>query len=339
MESLHPSLRPVSPNDCALAVVIPLTREQFLADLVRADEKDFVRHFREQKGLQQAEAEFCWEIYEAEEAVFAEAVCCEAERLGVTVRFNAGLADLTDLLNRFPVVTLVTHWRFVPVEPADILDAPALLARLQSPEAGVQQAIRQALKLLDPQLLQTETTAQLSGEELRQRVAAAIGTIADEAERLYGDESASEGFQPEQMPNGLRNNLTRWEFEQVFPDCIAPARVIEFNDGMKTMAELIEAVPQDFSGLFDLTVCNSVIPAAPIRHRRQNCLVAANRKPAVLKARMYLYGLEISLLAKQPMPFIEVIKQVHTSKSSYNVKMGKLWNLFGKFFSSMQGRL
>jgi len=51
---------------------------------------------------------------------------------------------------------------------------------------------------------------------------------------------------------------------------------------------------------------------------------------------MYLYGLEISLLAKKSAPFVEVIKQVHSRKTAYQTKGGKIWSLFGKFFSNIQ---
>lgn len=327
------ALQPVSPNECALAIATPLTRERFLADLALPREKDFVHHFRRGRGLQKASPEFCWEVYEDAEAILAEAVCHEVERYGVTVCYDARLADLADLLNRFPVVTLVAHWRFAPVDLEDILNAPRLLALLQEPQAELAQAIRRAFEVLDSQLLQKETACRLSGDELRRRVSEVIKTTAAEAERLYWDDSAGSRFNPRQTPDGLRDRLTRWEFEQAFTDCIVPARAVEFSDGMFTVSELIEAVPQDFSGFLDLTVCNSVIPANSIRHRRPNCLVAANRSPAELRSRMYLYGLEISILAKEPTPFIEVIKRVHSGQSVYKVKGGILWNLFGKFFN------
>jgi hypothetical protein len=329
---------PVSPRECALALAIPLTRKQFLADLSRPDEKDFVHHFRAMRGLQKAEAEFCWQVYEDDEATFAEAVCDGAERLGVTVLREIRLSQLTDLLKRFPVVTLVTHWRFVPVEPEDIQDAVELLKILQSPKSDVQRSIKQAFELLDSELLETDAHGLLSSKELSARIAKVISTVADKAEALYWDEEASEQFNLEQMSDGLKERLTRLEFEQGFPGYIAPARVIEFQDRMHTVPELISAIPRDFSGLLDLTVCNSVIPAASIKSRRPNCLIAANRRPAELRSRMYLYGLEISLLSKKPVPFVDVIKQVHAGKSTYKGKSGKLWTLLGKFFKSTRNQ-
>lgn len=338
METPHPSLKQVAPKDCALAVTIPLTREQFLDDLARPEEKDLVHHFRAQRGLQRAAPEFCWEAYAEDEATFAEAVCCEVERLGVTVCYGARLADLTELLRQFSVVTLLAHWRFVPVEPEDILDARGLLQLLRSPEGRVQEAARRSFGSLDRQLLDVGTCALSSDSEVRARIARVIRVTAEKAEKLYWDAASDQSFEPQLMSDGYSGRLTRLEFEQAFPNCITPARTVEFRDCLRTVPELIEAIPEDFKGLLDLTLCNSVIPAGPVRRNRPDCLVAANRRPAELRGRMYLYGLEISLLSKRPMPFAEVIKQVHTGAPSHKTEGRNLWSLCVKFFNSIRKR-
>src|ERR1700754_1923044 len=80
VQSIHPTLRRVGPKECALAIAIPLIREEFLDDLARPGDKDLVHHFRRQRGLQKAAPEFCWEVYVRDEAAFAETVCTEVER-------------------------------------------------------------------------------------------------------------------------------------------------------------------------------------------------------------------------------------------------------------------
>jgi len=225
------------PGDCVLALAIPLTRERFLADLKQPEIKDFVFQFRKVRGLERADPEFCWQVYETEEAALVAAVCDEVEHHGVKIANDVSLADLTKLLAQFSIVTLVAHSRFVDSETAD-----------------------------------------------------------------------------------LKNPL------------------IEFSDGLVTTPELVQAIPIDFSGLLDLTVCNSVIPAAAIRESRPNCLIAGNRRPAELRSRMYLYGLAISLLAKEPQPFVDVITKVHSRRSSYDTKGGTLWKLLGRFCNAMRGR-
>lgn len=220
------------PSDCVLALAIPLTREGFLADLKQPEIKDFVFQFCKLRGLERADPDFCWQVYESEEAAFVSAVCDEVVRHGIKVANDVSRGDLTKLFAQFSVVTLVAHSRFAESEAADI----------------------------------------------------------------------------------------------------------EFSDGLVTTPELVQSIPIDFSGLLDLTVCNSVIPAAVIRENRPNCLVAANRRPAELRSRMYLYGLEISLLEKEPQPFVDVITKVHSGRSSYDTKGGTLWKLLGRFCNAMRGR-
>lgn len=338
MQSIHRTLRPVGPNECALAIAIPLIREEFLDDLARPAEKYLVHHFRRQRGLQKAAPEFCWEVYARDEAAFAETICTEVERLGVTVCRRARLPDLTRLLSEFPVVTLLAHWRFVTLTAHDVLNAPRLLQLLRSPENNIQQLARDAFEVYDTELLQTDSNAQADNSELCRRVAQVIGTISAEAEKLYWEAPANQEFDPEQMEDRVKGRLTRSEFEYAFPGCLAPAPSIEFGDCLRTVDELIEAIPDDFDGLLDFTMCNSVIPAAQVRSKRSNCVVAANRHPAELRARLYLYGLQVSLLAKQSMPFMDVVKEVHTNLSSYNSGGRELWNRFARFFRIIRKR-
>ena len=223
-------MEPNSPGDCALALAIPLTRERFLTALAQPEKHDFVFHFQKGRGLERADPEFCWQVYEAEELAFVSAVCTEVSSRGVTVVNDVELTQLTALFNQFSIVTLVAHSKFVEDKP-----------------------------------------------------------------------------------------------------------VIEFSDGLHTTPELIQSIPIDFSGLLDLTICHSVIPAADIRSERR-CLVAGNRKPAELRSRMYLYGLEIELLAKNPRPFVDVIKEVHSKRDLYDNKGGTLWKILGWLSSVMRRR-
>lgn len=325
MEANHPS-------DCAIALAIPLTRERFLASLAQPEEKDFVFHFLDGRGLRRADPEFCWQVYEAEEAAFVSAVCDEVAHCGVKVANDVDLNQLTALLARYSVVTLVAHFRFVEFSIEDIEKPLAILVSLRNPVSELLQEIRERVIELDPDLL---ANADDRVDSLRTRLCDVFRTIANEAERRYWDKNVQTNWDQE---NPLRLRLTRSEFERAFPDAIKPARVIELSDGLHTIPELVQSIPVEFSGLLDLTVCNSVITAAAIRGERQRCLVAGNRKPAELRSRMYLYGLEIDLLKKKPRPFIDVIKEVHSRLNVYDNRGGTIWKLLGWLCSAMRRR-
>src|SRR5262245_11106095 len=96
MELTHPTLLPVSPSDCALAVAIPLTLDRFLADLDRLAEKDFARHFKAECQRNKLIDERCLERYD-QLAQFVEFVCQDAAGQGVTVIHDALPGDVTRL--------------------------------------------------------------------------------------------------------------------------------------------------------------------------------------------------------------------------------------------------
>jgi hypothetical protein len=336
VQDLRQKLVPTNPRECALAIAIPLSREEFLADLAQPEEKDFVHHFRKGCGIERAAPEFCWHAYEANEALFVKAVCAEVTRFGVTVAYDVELADFADLLRRFPVVSLVAHSRFIPIQPTDILDAFKIIKTLQAPENDVHVAMRQCLLQHDPQLFDNSISTNMEPVDMQTRVAHVLGTVVAEAEKLYTDNKSYLEFDVEGgSVEMISNRLTRLEFEHALPDCLVPARVIEFRDSIHTVSELIASIPPAFTGLLDLTVCNSVIPAAFIRSKRKDCIVAANRGLTELRTRMYFYGLQIRLLAQEPKPFAEAIKEV---RLSYKTEDRKLWKLFVKFWNIIRGR-
>lgn len=317
METGHPTMRPVRPSDCALALAIPLTREQFLDDLVNPSPKDFASHIKRENRNEynkRASDDYFWnEVYGPLAHVILR-VCAEVEKLGVTVQREARLADLTRLLREYPAVTLVAHWRFTKVLPSEVTDAHGLLGLLQTPQNRIQRDISKTVAATHPRLFEAEYIRSLSAATVREELAELINRIISVHHAFYhGSNVAAMGIE-----NGFTDpldRLTRVAFEQAFPSQFTAGRCVEFSDGLRTVAEVTEAVPEDFSGLLDLTVCNSVILAKAIRQRRSNCLIAANRYPAQIHVRLGLYKIAIEILAKNPMPMIEVLNRVQTRQS------------------------
>lgn len=318
------------PSDCALALAIPLTRGRFLTDLAQPAERDLVFRFRNDRGLERADPEFCWQVYEAEEVALVAAVCETVAQRGVTVAHDVDLTQLSLLLAQFSIVTLVAHFHFVEFKIEDIEEPLAILDSLREPATELHREIRGRVIDLDPELLAD------SGDcvgSLRSRLCNVFRTIANQAEKLYWDADVQTSYDGE---THFRTRLTRSELERAFPAFIKPALVIELSDGLHTTPELVKAIPKEFSGLLDLTVCNGVIPAAAIRDQRRTCLVAGSRKQVELRERMYLYGLKIDSLANKPRPFIDVIKEIHSRRDANENRGGTLWKLLGLLSRAMR---
>jgi hypothetical protein len=309
--------KPVAPVDCALGIAVPLTREQFLDDLSNGDEKNFAHSLRAERETARATNELYWDYYYEPVARVVVRACDAVEKLGVTVKRSLSLIDFSQLLRRFSVVTLVSHWRFARLLLSDIPDPRALLNALGAGQTRQHEVMREAFANLKPELLGLDAAA-VPPPVLRQQVVDVLNTIISSAHSRYkhceGEPptmSAHSGEYRSELLIDSQPRLTRVAFEHAFPDVVVPGRCIEFDDGMCTVAEVVSAIPVAFSGLLDLTVCNSVILGQAVKRARPDCIVAINRYPAQLHLRMMLYELVIRRLSRRARPFIDVVTEVH----------------------------
>jgi hypothetical protein len=291
---------------------VPLTAEQFLSDLSRPDLKDYACHLKRENLLKGASDEYYVDLFERSAKV-ARRVCDEVVHLGVTVLRGVRLSDLTELLAKFKVVTLVTHWRFTRLIPEDILDAYGLCRLLILSESRMHAAVARAVSDHDPTLLEKASAPSVQLQELRERLAAALNHVTATSHALY---KASDGTMPPLgavASNGMLERLTRVEIEQSFPGLIAFGRSVEMSDGMRSVQEVVQAVPEGFAGLLDLTTCNSVILGKAIKAHHPECIVAMNRYAIPLHVRMPLYKLVIQDLAACPSPYADALSRFHTN--------------------------
>jgi len=308
-------LESVTPYDCALALTIPLSRRQFLDDLSKS-EKDFAAHIRRSNLQDSVDNEYYWNTVYGPLCKVVERICCEVHELGVTVEKNVTAADLSELLSRFKVVTFVSHWRFTNLGPDDVLDIYGLLDRLRDPENVVQSAVSRAFIDRCPELLDAKVVQTLSVDLLRQKFLGIARQIIRDAHALYrnNDDKSAPAETIEVLPNRQLERLTRVAFEQAYAGQIRAGKAIEFSDELHTVGELVAAIPKNFSGVLDLTVCNSVIVGKVIKSYYPDCQVAVNRYPTELHVRMGFYKFSIISLHKRPAPFLDVLSNIHTRK-------------------------
>jgi len=312
MSRLHLIQQPVKPSDCALAVGVPITREAFKRDLEEPDLKDYASHFKRLNFLSGVSNEYYADLFEASAKV-ARRVCDQVEALGVCVVRSANLDDLSKLLARFKVITIVTHWRFMKLRPEDILDIHQLWESLLTPTSRAHSAVARALSKEDPTLLAAANSSRIDSADFRRRVAGALTSVVVASHRAYkvSDNSGETGS--EVAPNEVLERLTRVELEESFAGSIAPGKSVEFSDCMRGVSEVVASVPNGFGGLLDLTTCNSVILGKAIKLSRPKCVVAMNRYETPLHVRMPLYKLVIEELARRPAPYADTLSRFHTN--------------------------
>jgi hypothetical protein len=281
----------VTPHECALAIALPLTERRFLEDL-RAPEHDYAAYIRSLHLAEGAEDSYYWSfVYGPFAAVMSE-TCNRVAARGVTLVRDAKLADFGALAARFPIVTFVSHWRFRALRVPELNDFDALVLRLEEAPNALVRAIREALLVQDREALRDS-----------HRLVNAFNSVLRTAHSEYVTDRHESVLLMKIPPQ----RLTRSAIEKAFPDFITPAPAVEFADGMKTTNEVVDAIPLDFAGLLDLTVCNSAILGDIIKAARPSCTVAVNRYPTEPHIRLVLYHHIIDELARRTAPFAEAM--------------------------------
>lgn len=300
------SLAPVGPADCALAIGIPLTRNDFFSDLTDA-QHDYAAAIKTNNPHLSGEG--LWRRYK-DLAGYAVKVCEAVQQAGVKVIPQARLTDLAGLFENYAVVTVVAHAAWPEIGAGDIADPAGLLRKIKTSRGPIPGALRTLLKEAGLGRSDAAATSRERQEVLIHR----LREITHHAHAWYENEAkfhtpditaASASFPA--------HHLTRPALELAFPGSITPGRAIELRDGLHTLPELIAVMPEHFSGILDLTMCNSAILGPAIKQARPDCILAINRAPASPDVRFARYRVIIKQLQRTPAPFGQVLADVHSA--------------------------
>jgi hypothetical protein len=250
----------MTPNDCALLIAIPLTKAEFSKAWHR--QSDYVR----QHGWS-TEGEG-WSTYESAIGPVAEAVFQCANELGVKVLTNATLDSLKEAL-RYPVITLLAHQRFPPIEVAEVIDSEALVRVTQTSTSAHLQILRQRLEgcLTSDQII--EEANQLIGES-EKRIAVEPVSDFDEIgrfRRLFRRTASLVRFDRPVLEELWGREILR------------PGGGVELAEGMVTAGNFVSAIPSDCAALLDLRLCGSITLGAAIRRVRDSVRIAVSTRP------------------------------------------------------------
>lgn len=294
---------PVAPSDCALAVGLPLTRDEFMRGLT--SDRDFSRHVKRTNFRHGLSEEYYWEEVYGPVTETMRRVCNRVEKAGVAVRQSLTLGNLAELVRAYRVVTLVGHWRFMALVPEDLLDTCRIFEALRSPEGVLCEAIAAAVRRRSTEVWK-EGHPGSPGILL-----ASLNEMIRDAHLWYQRGGGALAREPTEED---LQRLTRPALEQAFPTLIRQGLAIELSDGMHTIGEIVDAIPAAFDGLLDLTICNSVILGAAIKRARPGCTAAVSRYSVEIAVRTALYGLIIEELRRGGLSFMDAMVRVHSRR-------------------------
>jgi hypothetical protein len=275
------------PADCALVVAVPLERAEFMSDMRVGT--DFLDQFRMQQRTRTLD--ILWSLYAASVAA-ASVTIARAKRRGVMVCTRSALTDFARCMEKYQVVTLVAHWRSARFRANEIVD-PAAVRRL---------------------MLDGHATAESSTQPTAAEMAEALNHwLERQGAHVAGPRDDSGAAAAE-----TRRQYALWDARlevqlRLGAAIRAGGPSVEFVEGGVDVDDVVAAVPIGFSGVLDLTVCNSTLLAEEVRRRCRSGLVIANAFPATLHIRMELYDAAMRLVQHQRVSYQDAVFMVRSS--------------------------
>jgi hypothetical protein len=298
MDKLPPD--PTAPIDCALAVALPLSYEDFAEHIRLGGEHDFACGFR--RRYPNYSSEIIWDVILGPVVARMLQVIEDASSRGVYVLPNARLVDLRNLFDRYKVVTLFTHWCPGYIYSDQVRDPEAIAARLGCSNLNAIQALR--LKVT------SDTSPLLPNAESQTN-------YADRFSRAGNTLLETCDFGPSECPRewhqspeiAYRVHANRTVLDKVLGSSLIAGNKIEFSDGMRSAAEFTSVIPGTFRGILDLTFCNSVMVAEEIKRiHRFTCL--ASKKEIDLHLRIEIYDEIIRVISEVPYNYTDAARDV-----------------------------
>lgn len=293
--------RAVKPGDCALALAIPLTEAEFIADLNPAVSMQLAKHITPARRCGKTLTP--WERYREEVGQPVEQIAAAVEAAGVTVYRRVQLKQISSICAAHTVVTLVAHWEYLLLEPSDILDVDRFQRILASgflSASGEPRAIDSQLRN-DALVTSARTPIALAS-------ALCVHLAAGRRYHLFETEI-------DIPPSSVAplSSFSRLLLEEFYPGCFAPGRCIELANRLCTAWEVLKEVPEKYDGLFDLTLCHSIILAEFLKRHREQCNAICLVGLASPDVRLTLYKWVIRQLAACAQPYEDAAAGVHAA--------------------------
>jgi hypothetical protein len=295
------------PHQCALALAIPLNRNDFFAGLDFNTQKDFIKSLARRNSALTEDA--LWETVYARTIKTVTSVAQAVSAQGVTVITNVTLSNVRELFEQFQVVTLVAHWRSAQFHLADFLNPKQLIQTLIQPSTP---SIEAFVRTLPQSWISNIRKLEANDDNisiLSKTLAKDFNTFL-ESLKLHPDLVPNQTGQTTVYDIDYQKYLNRLVIDRVFESLISPGNQIEFFDQLHSIDNFVTAIPQNYSGLIDFTVCNSVLIGNVIK-RQRHCIVIVNKEPTTLEFRMVIYKGIIELLSRLDIDYMNAAAIIH----------------------------
>jgi hypothetical protein len=263
----------VSPRDCALLIGIPVDRANFIRKVEGPRDGNFTETFRASR------TELSWIGYQPMAERLSN-LAAEAESLGVRVFRSMTLEDLA-AASRQGEVTIMSHSRSALFRAPDLVDIPRIRLALSAAHDGM--------------------PIPEDAAELANFLNTRFFPVRDQADKNLG---APIRFQ-------MELSEVRRKLADELPGAFRGGAGVEFSDGFQPFHAIASQFPPTFTGVIDLIVCNSLLPAELLRNRCPRSLVIATSDLTFPVTRLPFYMATIRLLARGPRPYDDAVEELN----------------------------
>lgn len=284
-------------DELTLAIAIPSSRRDFDRQLKHPDRYDYVASVaRRNPGIS---TEGLWNFL-APTVEICNYVASRSASVGVSVLNGFESGRLKEALTGRRAVTLVSHWRNSPITPQDLLDPQRTLSEILTGQDRVCGALLEVLGDAPPTGPALDHVAAM--------VAGAMNTC------IQIEASKADHARHDAAPFPLKDlGLTRFDIEERFPDGLVASPDIELADGLIRTSAFIAGIPEDFDGVLDLTVCNSLILGSGVKRKRPEITAVMNRGEASGRLRVLLYLATVMEIKRKPQRYCDAAVNVRNA--------------------------
>lgn len=305
---------PTPPTVCGLALALPMDFAAVEAALHGGPWADYVG-----RAASLGSATRVWEHGFDQVAAAAASLAGEARHIGVVVATNATLADLRALFDACMVVTVIAHWRGPEIATQDIkIDPQSIIERLATERSPTANLIRTGLP---PHWSETIARA-ASGSARRSRLAETLDIrMRIEPAIVPPPDGMTWHMDAITLRHSNRAALDAW-----WPDAFAAGNRLELADGLQPSDRVASVVPDAWTGIADLSNCQSAQLIDSIKQGRSDRIVVANERETSPLRRMALVSVVYDLLANQPRNYAEVriaLAEALTHEAVAHARRGK----------------
>lgn len=252
------------PTQCGLAIALPLDQRTVELALEGGPFRDYVS-----RAGRSVDASTAWRDTFSSVAAAVTRLATVAEGMGVTLAMNASLHDLSKLFDRCSVVTILAHWRGPGVVSADLrLTSRALMDRIETETSEIATLVRTGLPANWKQMLGGCPTEKRRLSMLAEQLDARLDCEPYLGGQPYGV--------PVQMDASTLRHENRVVLQEWWPEAFAPGCRLELADGLYASNDVADCVPESWTGVCDLSNCQSAQLIDRIKRNRGDRIVIGN---------------------------------------------------------------